>query len=679
MQQRVMAHVVAPRLAADLDAAIDSALRWSRRQQRPEGYWAARLQSNACMEAQWLLALHVLGRRDHPLVPRLLNALRAEQRDDGSWEVYHQAPNGDINTTVECYAALKAYGADPDEPAMLRARTWIHGKGGLRDIRVFTRYWLALIGVWPWRDTPNLPPEIIFCPRFLPFWIYNFATWARATLLPISLLSARRPVHPLPGADRLEELFPEGRERFDFRLPRAGKLMSWERFFLAVDGLMHRLQDAKLMLLRPWAQRSAVEWIVRHQDADGVWGGIQPPWVYSVMALAHEGYGLEHPVMQAALGALEDPRWRIDEGEQSYVAASVSPVWDTVLTLFAFQDCGIEGEDPQVQRAIDWLLDQQVMVPGDWSIKAPDLRPGGWAFEYENWAYPDVDDTAVAIAVLARARGDRPDPRIERALAAAVAWTRGMQCSNGGWAAFDKDNDNAFLTKIPFCDFGEVLDPPSVDVTSHVLEAFSLLGHDASDPAVAAGLSFIRREQEADGSWFGRWGVNHVYGVGAVLPALRAVGQNMAADWVQRALDWTLSKQNADGGWGERCGSYMDAKARGRGPSTASQTGWALMALEAGRRPRDQDAVRRGLRYLAKTQGSDGSWNEPSYTGTGFPGYGVGLRVELREELQDELSQGTELSRAFMINYHMYRHYFPLMAMARARAWSKEEDGFSES
>ncbi len=675
-----MAHVVAPRLAADLDAALESATEWSRRNQQPEGHWVARLQSNACMEAQWLLALHVLGRRDHPLVPRLSRAILQEQRVDGSWEVYHEAPGGDVNTTVECYAALKAYGHPADAPAMKRARDWILEHDGLRNIRVFTRYWLALVGVWPWRHTPNLPPEIIFCPRILPFWIYNFATWARATLLPISLLSARRPVHPLPGDDELEELFPGGRDDFDFRLPRSASALSWERFFLAVDGLMHRLQDRKLMPLRPWARRSAVEWIVRHQDADGVWGGIQPPWVYATMALAHEGFGLEHPVMKAALGALEDPRWRIDDGEVSYVAASVSPVWDTVLTLLAFQDGGASCEEPELRRAIDWLLDKQVLVPGDWSIKDPELEPGGWAFEYENWAYPDVDDTAVALTVLARARTKlrTPDPRIERALEAGEAWMRGMQCSNGGWAAFDKDNDNAFLTKIPFCDFGEVLDPPSVDVTSHVLEALSHLGHDARDPAVAAGLAFIRREQEPDGSWFGRWGVNHVYGVGAVLPALRAAGQDMDADWVQRALDWTLSKQNADGGWGESCGSYMDANARGRGPSTASQTAWALMALEAGRRPGDLAAVRRGLRHLIDRQRNDGSWDEAAYTGTGFPGYGVGLRVELREELQDELSQGAELSRAFMINYHMYRHYFPVMAMARARAWA-EKEGLSES
>lgn len=659
-----------------LDRVIDAAVAWSKRHQKPDGYWVGRLASNSCMEAQWLLALHVLGRRDHPMVPGLLRAVLREQREDGAWEVYHDAPSGDINTTVECYAALRAYGHEVDAPHIDRARRWILAKGGLNGVRVFTRYWLALIGVWPWRHTPNIPPEIIYCPRFMPFWIYNFASWARATLLPIALLSARRPVHPLPGGDTLDELFPSGRDSFDFELPRAGDAVSWERFFLAVDGLMHRLQDLQLMPLRRLARSATAEWIIKHQDADGAWGGIQPPWIYAVMALAHEGYDASHPVMVAAIDAIDDARWRVDVEDATYVSASVSPVWDTVLTLLALQDCGAD-DGAHTERAIEWVLNQQVRVPGDWSVKNPELRPGGWAFEYANLAYPDVDDTAVVLLVLARARARRPDPRIDAAIEDGLTWMLGMQCSNGGWAAFDRDNDNEFLTKIPFCDFGEVLDPPSVDVTSHVIEALCALGFDRGHPAVRRGLAFIAKEQEEDGSWFGRWGVNHVYGVGAVLPALRAAREDMSAASVQRALDWLRAHQNSDGGWGERCGSYMDAGQRGRGPSTASQTAWALLALEAGRRPADLEAVRAGLRFLSRTQMNAGTWSEEAYTGTGFPGYGVGLRVELREELSSELHQSTELGRAFMINYHLYRHYFPLMALGRCRAWLREhpDDG----
>jgi squalene-hopene/tetraprenyl-beta-curcumene cyclase len=617
------------------------------------------------MEAQWLLALHVMGLRRHRLVPELTKAILQEQRSDGSWAVYPDSPAGDVNTTVECYAALRAYGHDPDAPDLRSARTWILERNALRNIRVFTRYWLALIGVWPWSHTPNLPPEVIRFPRRFVFSIYNFSSWARATLLPLALLSARRPVVPLPNHDQLDELFPGGRDGFDFKLPRRSSWFSWERFFLVADRCLHALQDWGMTPGRSVARARVRDWIVAHQDADGVWGGIQPPWVYSLMALHHEGYRLDHPVMQAGLDALEDPRWRIRDGDASYISASVSPIWDTVLMVQAVQDCeAVDSMRSEVERALDWLASKQVMDTGDWTVKVPDGPPGGWAFEYENRWYPDVDDTAVVLSALIRAG----DPRYAEAIRAGMGWMKAMQCSNGGWAAFDRDNDNTFLTKIPFCDFGEALDPPSVDVTAHVLEALAHAGLDRNDRQLEAGLQFILREQEPDGSWFGRWGVNHIYGLGSALPALRAVGYDLDQPHIARGLDWLKRCQNDDGGWGESCASYMDASQRGRGASTPSQTAWALMALEAARRPADRDAAVAGVGYLLDRQ-SDGTWDESAYTGTGFPGYGVGLRVEVTSELEEQLSQGPELSRAFMIGYHMYRHYFPLMALGRMRRW----------
>ncbi|MFN3233293.1 MAG: squalene--hopene cyclase, partial [Alphaproteobacteria bacterium] len=540
-----------------LRAAIDNGVGWSVSRQHKDGYWVGKLQSNSCMEAQWILALHVLGLRDHRLIPGLVRSLLREQRDDGSWGIYHDAPAGDINTTVEAYAALRCAGHKPDEPVLKKARAWIIERGGLTHIRVFTRYWLALIGEWPWTHTPNLPAEVVRFPLWFPFNIYHFASWARATLMPLAVLSARRPVTPLPQP--LDELFPEGRDRFDYRLPKKSGLFSWERFFLTTDKILHKLQSWNAIPGRETAIARINEWIIKHQDADGAWGGIQPPWVYSLMALHGEGYALTHPVMAKGLAALEDPRWMYERDNATYIQASVSPVWDTVLTLLALEDCEAQdANQPAVYRAISWLLDNEVRVKGDWAVKVRDVEPGGWAFEYENLAYPDVDDTAVALIVLARHR-DNPKWQkrdIEGAIERATNWMLAMQCSGGGWAAFDKDNDKQILCKIPFCDFGEALDPPSVDVTAHVLEALGVLGYDRSHPAVARGLDFLRAEQEADGSWWGRWGVNYIYGTAAALPAMKAVGEDMRTAETERAADWILSVQNADGGWGESCGSY---------------------------------------------------------------------------------------------------------------------------
>lgn len=658
---------------AQLDAAIRAGADWLSRRQKPEGYWVGRLESNACMEAQWILCLWFLGRENHPLRPRLAASLRKTQRKDGSWEIYHDAPAGDINTTVEAYAALRSCGVPADDPQLTLARDWILSKGGLRNIRVFTRYWLALIGEWPWEKTPNIPPEVIHFPTWFIFSIYNFAQWARATLMPIAVLSARRPSRPLPPENRLDDLFPGGRAYFDYELPGKPGADFWDKFFRITDKALHRLQSigaaAGLSFGRNGSVKRALEWIIEHQDADGVWGGIQPPWIYSTMALVNEGYALDHPVVAKALAALDDPRWRVDVGDATWIQASTSPVWDTILTLLAFDDCHLNDDYPaEISKALDWVLDQQVLRKGDWSVKLPATAPGGWAFEYKNYFYPDTDDTAVALIALSQFRSDAArTERIERAVRLGVDWLIAMQCRGGGWGAFDKDNDKKFLTKIPFCDFGEALDPPSVDVTAHIVEAFGKLGLGKDHPAMLRALDYLRREQEQDGSWFGRWGVNYIYGTGAVLPALAAIGEDMSAPYVARACDWLLSRQQENGGWGESCASYMDASMAGRGKATASQTAWALMGLIAANRPGDRDAIEKGLAFLIERQ-SNGSWEEPEYTGTGFPGYGVGATIKLGDPLLAErLKQGPELSRAFMINYNLYRHYFPLMAMGRWR------------
>ncbi len=653
-----------------LGGSIDAAAQWLVARQKPEGYWVGRLESNACMEAQWILALWFVGLEDHHLRPRLAASLKQAQREDGAWQIYHDAPAGDINTTVEAYAALRSMGTPADDPAMEKARVWILSKGGLKNIRVFTRYWLALIGEYPWEKTPNLPPEVIYFPNWFPFSIYNFAQWARATLMPIAVLSARRPSRPLAAENRLDELFPEGRSNFDYSYPAKPGADIIDKAFLWIDRALHWGQSAGITPIRKGAVKRALEWIIQHQDGDGVWGGIQPPWIYSMMALYNEGYAHDHPNVAAALGALDDPRWRVDVGEATWIQASTSPVWDTLLALLAFDDCGLNEINPEeVEKAVDWVLDQQVLKPGDWQVKAPHVEPGGWAFEYKNYFYPDTDDTAVALIVLSQFRGDAKwkAKGIDKAIERGVNWLLAMQCKGGGWGAFDKDNDKTYLTRIPFCDFGEALDPPSVDVTAHIVEAFGKLGFRGDHPNVKRAMDYIKNEQEADGSWFGRWGVNYIYGTGAVLPALEAIGEDMTLPYVARACDWLGSKQQADGGWGESCASYMDPAMAGRGPTTASQTAWALMGLAAANRCEDREAIERGVAFLMERQ-KDGTWLELEYTGTGFPGYGVGATIKLGDPLLAErLKQGPELSRAFMINYNLYRHYFPLMAMGRVR------------
>ncbi len=653
-----------------LDDAIASATLWLDDEQDAEGFWVGMLESNSCMEAEWLLVMHFLGYA-HPRKQDLVNSILAAQRPDGAWESYYDAPSGDINSTVECYAALKAVGMSADDEPLVKARQWIFGHGGLSGIRVFTRYWLALLGEWPWNRTPNLPPEVIANPSWFPFNIYNFASWARATLLPLAVLSARRSVRPLPAGSRLDELFPDGRERMNYKLPRRGPIFSWRRLFLVSDRIVHWYQRIGLTPGRETAIKACIEWIVRHQDADGAWGGIQPPWVYSLMALHVENYDVTHPVIAKSLEAL-DGHWSYERNGTLHIQASESPVWDTMLALLAMEDCD-RPFNAEMDKALDWLLDKQVTdFVGDWGRKVKRVEPGGWPFERANLHYPDVDDAAVALIVLARLpEPQRSSVRVETAIERGRRWILSLQCRKGGWAAFDKDNDKLIITKIPFCDFGEALDPPSADVTGHVLEAFGLLGMNREHRAVQRAYRYLLAEQETDGSWFGRWGVNYIYGTAAVLPGLAAIGEDMTSPHVQRAVRWIIEHQNADGGWGETCASYMDENLRGQGPSTASQTAWGIIALDAAGYRSSDEATLRGLRYLFNTQRPDGTWDEPYYTGTGFPGYGFGARLDLRDKhTKQRIAQGTELQRGFMINYNLYRHYFPLMAMGRARTRS---------
>lgn len=607
----------------EVEQAVERAKRYLLRVQYPQGYWWGELESNVTITAEYLLLTHFLGAKDEIRWQKIVNYLKSKQLPDGSWSIWYGGP-GDLSTTIEAYFAMKLAGVT-DERCMRKAREFILANGGIPKARVFTKIWLALFGQWRWDDLPMMPPEIMFLPGWFPFNIYEFASWARATIVPLTVVLAKRPLCEIPKWAKLDELPNENENP-----PK--KPGFWGSFFHLIDKILRLYEKLPYKPWRRQAIKVAERWIVGHQEADGSWGGIQPPWVYSLIALKALGYPPDHPVMQKGLEGFEG--FAIEDKDKFRLQACVSPVWDTCLAMIALLEGGLEPNHPALVRAGRWLLKEQITSGGDWQVKVRS-SPGGWAFEFENDLYPDVDDTAMVM--LALLRGELEGK--EKALNLGLEWILSMQSRNGGWASFDRDNTKHFITKIPFADFGEVIDPPSVDVTAHVLELLGHLGYDKNFKPIRKALSYIRKEQEPDGSWFGRWGVNYIYGTGAVLSALRAIGEDMGRGYIRKAARWLIEHQNQDGGWGESCASYKDPSLKGQGPSTASQTAWALLGLlTAGEA--ENPAVEHGVQYLVKTQREDGSWDEPYFTGTGFPG-------------------------DFMINYHLYRNYFPLMALGR--------------
>jgi squalene-hopene/tetraprenyl-beta-curcumene cyclase len=612
--------------AATLEKARDHLLGL----QNPAGWWQGELETNVTMDAEDLLLRHFLGILTDDDLRDAALWIRNNQRDDGTWANFYGGP-ADLSTTAEAYVALRLAGDTPDEPHMKRAADWITSRGGLTATRVFTRIWLALSGLWSWDELPVIPPEIIYLPSWFPLNIYDWGCWARQTIVALAVVASHRPCRPLPfGIDELYAaqpgLPPKG-DQHDF----------WSSFFNNLDVALHKIEPRFPKRARRAALRRCADWIIARQEADGCWGGIQPPWVYSIMGLHLMGFGLDHPVLAKAIAGLD--RFTIRDERGRRLEACQSPVWDTALTMTALADAGLPPDHPALVKSGDRILAEEIFGPGDWQVRRPHTAPGGWAFEFDNDNYADTDDTAEVILALRRVDFKDRAAGGRAAIGRGLAWLEGMQCKDGGWAAFDADNTRQLVNKLPFCDFGAVIDPPSADVTAHIVEALAAEGL-ASETACRRGVVWLLKNQEPDGSWFGRWGANYVYGTGAVVPALIAAGVKPGKPPVRRAVEWLLAHQNADGGWGEDLRSYDDpAEWSGRGDSTASQTAWALLALLAAGESRSA-AVERGIRWLAQTQRADGTWDEPQFTGTGFP-------------------------RDFYLNYHLYRLAFPVSALGR--------------
>lgn len=625
---------------APLDKAIARTRDFFFREQLPDGYWWAELESNCTITAEYLMLFHFLGMVDREKERKMAHYLLRQQTKEGSWTIWYGGP-GDLSTTIESYFALKLAGYPAEHSAMRKAREFILAKGGILKARVFTKVFLALFGEFSWLGVPSMPIELMLLPEWAFLNMYELSSWSRATIIPLSVVMSTRPVCKLPPQSRVQELYVRPPRPIDYTFSKEDGIITWKNIFIGVDHLLKVYESSPI---RPFKKKSieiAEQWILEHQEPTGDWGGIQPAMLNSVLALHCLGYANSHPAVAKGLEALAN--FCIEDDESLMLQSCISPIWDTALVLLAMQEAGIPEDHPALVKAAQWLLDREVRIRGDWKVKAPELEPGGWAFEFQNDWYPDVDDTAavlIAIKNIEIKNGKAKQDSVRRG----IEWCLGMQSVNGGWGAFDKDNTKHILNKIPFADLEALIDPPTADLTGRMLELMGNFGYSLDHPQAIKALKFLKMEQEPEGPWFGRWGVNYLYGTWYVFIGLEAIGEDMSQPYIKKAVNWLKSKQNMDGGWGETCESYYDRSLMGCGPSTPSQTAWALLALMAAEEVNSK-AVERGIQYLLNTQKPDGTWDEDAFTGTGFPKF-------------------------FMIKYHVYRNCFPLTALGRFRRLS---------
>jgi len=634
---------------ADVDSAISRSKEYLLSQQHAEGYWCGELEADSMLEADYIFLHTLLESGDPERLKRACTEMMRYQNEDGSWSLYPGGP-GNISLSVKCYFSAKLMGIGGDDPRLAKCRKWVLAHGGVVECNTFTKMYLCALGQYDYDAVPAIPPEIVLFPNWFYFNIYEISSWSRSILVPLAIIYAKKPFKKIPPEQGIEELYVGGRANSQLRLRRQkGALFSWRNFFLAIDRILHLAEAVHIRPLRKLALKHAEKWVLERLEMSDGLGAIYPAMLNAILALRCLGYSEDDPQVIRARDEFEKLGIERAATPEMPIATfrmqpCASPVWDTAQALYALGEAGVPRNDPRMVKAADWLLSKEVRHKGDWAVKA-DSEPGGWYFEFNNEFYPDTDDTAQVLLALNKV--DNPRERYQHQVAErAIEWEFAMQCRNGGWGSFDKDNTKMIFQYIPFADHNAMLDPPTVDITGRILEMLANYGYGREDKRVEKAIKFILSEQEPDGSWFGRWGVNYLYGTFLVLRGLEAIGFDQHEPQVQQAAEWIRMVQNPDGGWGETCGSYDDPNTRGVGPSTPSQTAWALLGLLAAGDDRS-DSIAKGIRWLLERQQTDGGWDESVgegvtrqalYTGTGFP-------------------------RVFYLAYHGYRNYFPLMAL----------------
>ena len=624
---------------SSLETAIAAAQNYLLSIQYPDGYWWSELESNVTITAEAVLLHKIWGTDKTRPLHKAEKYLRQQQRSHGGWELFY-GDGGDLSTSIEAYMALKLLGVPETDPAMLKARDFIIQRGGISKSRIFTKMHLALIGCYNWRGVPSIPPWIVLLPENFPFTIYEMSSWARSSTVPLLIVFDKKPVYITDPAITLSELYSEGIANVKYELPRNS---DWSDAFVWLDSAFKLAETLNLVPFREEGLKAAERWVLERQEETGDWGGIIPAMLNSLLALRCLDYNSADPIVERGLHSVD--RFAIETEDTYRVQACVSPVWDTGLVIRSLVDSGIAPNHPALVRAAQWLLDKQILDYGDWAVKNKQGKPGAWAFEFVNRFYPDVDDSAVIVMALNAVQLPNENSK-KAAIARAVDWIYTMQCRDGGWAAFDLDNNQNWLNSLPYADLKAMIDPNTADVTARVLEMVGSGDLEIDPIRLNRALEYLDKEQEPEGCWFGRWGVNYIYGTSGVLVALAAIAPQSHRRNIERGAAWLVSCQNADGGWGETCLSYKDASWKGKGESTASQTAWALIGLLAAGEATgkfEKKAIDAGVNYLLSTQRSDGTWDESYFTGTGFPCH-------------------------FYIKYHLYQQHFPLTALGRYRA-----------
>jgi len=622
----------------DLDGAIKRAQKNLFNLQTPEGYWVGELIVDATLVADMVAYHHWDGKINLNWERKAIHHMFSKQLPEGGWPIYHGGP-AEVNATIKCYLALKLAGVPVTDPRMLRAREVALNLGGVPRMNTFSKLYLALLGLFPWQYVPTIPCEVILIGKWFHVNFWEMSNWSRAMLVPLAIINHYKPTRPLKNNIHIDELYPAGVHERDLALAPDPERFTWRNFFLWLDSL-HKFAEwfaeNNIHPFRKRALKKAEEFMLeRFEGSDGL-AAIFPSMLNSLIALQILGYPEEHPQVIRARRELK--RLQHETEDSVRIEPCFSPVWDTAIVAICLRESGIPEDDPRMKKATEWLMTKEIRFRGDWKYKNPaKVEPSGWVFEYENKWNPDVDDTAMVLLALRKTPTDDPKKRDE-CFQRGLKWMMTFQCKDGGWAAFDKDCTKNVLERVPFADHNAMLDPECADITARIIELLGYEGWNVNHPQIKKAMRFLKEHQEEDGSWYGRWGVNYIYGTWQVLRGLRAINTDMNQPWLVRARDWLESVQHPDGGWGERCNTYDDPVFKGQGPSTASQTAWALMGLCAFDEP-NRPSIQRGIEYLIRTQNHDGSWTEDEITGTGFP-------------------------KVFYLKYDMYRNAWPLLAFA---------------